>query len=365
MEWLLPRYLKRLELLGMVDFDSLILKPIELMEQHPHVCEAIRTSFEQVMVDEFQDTNHMQMRLIKMLVAPHRNLAVVGDDDQSIYGWRGAVISNILNFPKVYHGCKVVRLERNYRSTPAILSVANSVIAKNNQRHAKVLRASEHVEAGQAPELFVYDNENEEAENVGSEIAALIRQGFAKKNIAVLYRSNSQGALLEAELRRQQIPYLMSGGTAFFDRKETRDILAYLRCAFKPNEVAFRRIVNTPSRGIGEKTIELLTHYAATKHISFVEAARAWHSAGVDERAGASLEELFQFLRGFVSHLSMAKERPRDNGCCGSFRRWATAPTSKKSPETRSWRRSVGGWWRFFPVFSIVSSRRAGEMPRS
>ena len=309
-EWLLPRYLKRLELLGMVDFDSLILKPIELMEQHPEVCEAIRASYDQVMVDEFQDTNHMQMRLIKMLVSPHRNLAVVGDDDQSIYGWRGAVISNILNFPKLYHGCKVVRLERNYRSTPAILSVANSVISKNNQRHAKVLRARDNVETGQAPELFVYENENEEAENVGSEIGALIREGFAKKHIAVLYRSNSQGALLEAELRRQQIPYLMSGGTAFFDRKETRDILAYLRCAFKPNEVALRRIVNTPARGIGEKTIELLTHYAKTKQISFVEAARAWHSAGVDERAGASLEELFQLLRGFISHLIEGEGTP-------------------------------------------------------
>lgn len=302
-EWLLPRYLKRLETLGMVDFDSLILKPFELMEKFPHVREAIQGSFAQVMVDEFQDTNRSQMRLIKRLVELHRNLAVVGDDDQSIYGWRGACISNILGFPKLYPGCEVVRLERNYRSTPAILTLANAVIAKNNQRHAKVLRSGEGAAPGTLPEIFVYDDENLEAESVGSEIAALLREGHLRKEIAVLYRSNSQGALIEAELRRQQIPYLMSGGTAFFDRKETRDILAYLRCAIRPNEVSLRRILNTPARGVGDKTVEALAAHAAAVRIPFPEAAYAWRRAGVDERAGAGLEELFEFLRRLIPSL--------------------------------------------------------------
>jgi DNA helicase-2/ATP-dependent DNA helicase PcrA len=197
----------------------------------------------------------------------------------------------------------VVRLERNYRSTPAILSVANAVIAKNAQRHAKVLRPRDGIEHGMLPEVFVFENENEESENVAGEINHLIRDGMPKKQIAVLYRSNGQGAMLEAELRRHQIPYLMSGGTAFFDRKETRDILAYLRCAFRPNEIALRRIINTPPRGVGEKTIEALTNFSSERQISFNQAAMRWREAGVEDRAGASLEELFQKLREVVPFL--------------------------------------------------------------
>lgn len=302
-EWALPKYLKRLDNLGMVDFDSLILRPIELMQQDPEVARAVQESFRFVMVDEFQDTNQMQMRLIDWLVRPHRNLAVVGDDDQSIYGWRGACIRNILDFPKSYSGCKVVRLEQNYRSTPEILKVANAVIARNTQRHPKVLRPRPTTEAGTLPEIVVFDDENQESECIGLEIADLIRQGHRKKAIAVLYRSNSQGALLEAELRRQQIPYLMSGGTAFFDRKETRDVLAYLRCAFRPNEVGLRRLFHAPSRGIGEKTIDALTEYSRTHHVPFVEVARNWQTCGLEPRAGHALDTLFKQLETLVELL--------------------------------------------------------------
>ena len=302
-EWALPKYLKRLEHLGMVDFDSLILKPIELMQESPEIAEAIQSSFQYVMVDEFQDTNSTQMRLIDWLVKPHRNLAVVGDDDQSIYGWRGACIRNILDFPKQYLGCKVVRLEQNYRSTPEILHVANAVIAKNTERHPKVLRPKTTTEKGSLPEIVVYDDENQESECIGIEIAERLRQGQAKKEIAVLYRSNSQGALLEAELRRQQIPYLMSGGTAFFDRKETRDVLAYLRCSYRPNEVGLRRIFHAPSRGIGDKTIELLTDHSRLHQIPFVEVARKWQDAQVEPRAGLALNHLFQQLDTLVDRL--------------------------------------------------------------
>jgi DNA helicase-2/ATP-dependent DNA helicase PcrA len=302
-EWLLPRYLKRLQLLGMVDFDSLILGPIELMQKSDSVREALQDSFGQVMVDEFQDTNAAQMRFIQLLVASHGNLAVVGDDDQSIYGWRGACVANILGFPKRYPGCQVVRLERNYRSTPAILEVANAVIGQNTVRHRKVLRSDPHAERGELPEVCVYENENEEAEHVAGEIAELIRGGQTRRSIAVLYRSNSQGALLEAELRKSSIPYLMSGGTAFFDRKETRDVLAYLRCAFQPNEVALRRILNTPARGIGERTVELVSAHAVSARLAFPAAVRAWRQAGVEERAGAAIEALLQTLAELIPEL--------------------------------------------------------------
>ncbi len=290
-EWLLPKYLKKLELLGMVDFDGLILKPLELMKEIPQIQE----SFDQVMVDEFQDTNETQMRLVRRLVEPHKNICVVGDDDQSIYGWRGACVSNILDFPKSFPGCKVVRLERNYRSASAILAVANAVIAKNTKRHAKVLR-SESGDEGQPPEVFVYADENEEVESVASEVQAFLREGMARHEIAVLYRSNSQGALLEAELRRTQIPYAITGGTAFFDRKEIRDILAFLRAMIKPNEVAYRRILNTPPRGIGEKTIEHLKVFAGHRPGGFVDAVRRWREAGVDEKAGAAIENLQEMI---------------------------------------------------------------------
>jgi superfamily I DNA/RNA helicase len=302
-EFLLPRYLKRLEMLSLVDFDGLILKPLELMKHDPEIREEIQSSYTQVMVDEFQDTNQMQMDLVRTLATPHHNIAVVGDDDQSIYGWRGARITNILHFPKLYRECKVVRLERNYRSTPAILNVANAVIAKNSERHTKILRSGEGAEPGELPEIFAYPTEDEEAENVCNEIEEFIRQGHSRKSIAVLYRSNGQGALIEAELRRRQIPYAISGGTAFFDRKETRDMLAYLRCAFKPNEVAFRRILNTPPRGIGEKTVETLADYADAQKISFVDAARSWEFAQVEGRAGESIRQLFHDLSNLVPRL--------------------------------------------------------------
>lgn len=295
-EWLLPRYLKRLELLSMVDFDGLILKPLELLKKDEKIREQIQSSFTQVMVDEFQDTNQMQMDLVRQLVASHRNVAVVGDDDQSIYGWRGARITNILHFPKFYSDCVVVRLERNYRSTPSILNLANAIISKNSERHSKQLRSGESDEPGDLPECFSFPTEDEEAENVCNEIEEFIRQGYPRQDVAVLYRSNGQGALIEAELRKRQLPYSISGGTAFFDRKETRDMLAYLRCSFRPNELAFRRILNTPPRGIGEKSVEHIVNLMESRKISFVDSARRWREAGVEERAGAAIEVLFADL---------------------------------------------------------------------
>lgn len=293
---LLPKYLKRLEMLGVVDFEGLLLKPLELFKNEPKVLEEMQNTFRHVMVDEFQDTNVTQFNLVRGLVASHQNIAVVGDDDQSIYGWRGACVSNILDFPKHFDNCRVIRLERNYRSTPSIIQIANEVISKNTARHGKVLRPDPNAAPGDKPEVFVYENDDVESEEVVSHVRYFAERGYRYDDIAVLYRSNGQGGMIEAQLRRNQIPYAITGGTGFFDRKETKDVLAYLRCSLNPNEIAFRRVINAPSRGIGETTIERLDQHAQAIGFKFHVAARKWREAGVQEKIGANIEQFFRLL---------------------------------------------------------------------
>ncbi|MEZ4751365.1 MAG: UvrD-helicase domain-containing protein, partial [Bdellovibrionota bacterium] len=299
-EWVLPRFLQRMQSLGAIDFDGLILRPLQLMDESPEIRERIQKKFDHVMVDEFQDTNLMQMRLIQRLVEGHRNISVVGDDDQAIYGWRGACVKNILDFPKFYPGCKVVRLETNYRSLPPILNLANAIIKNNNTRYDKMLRPHHEAE-GELPELFILRDEAEELEHVVSEIGRFERDGISRSEIAMLFRSNTQGALIEAELRKNNIPYRMRGGMGFFDRKETRDVMAYLRCAIRPHEIAFRRILNTPSRGLGDKAVEKLAAFSKERKQSFVKSARQWQAAGLEPRAGGAIESLFLTLEGLVT----------------------------------------------------------------
>jgi len=301
-EWLLPKYLKKLEHLGVVDFDSLILKPLELMQSHSNVLWEIQSQFQQVMVDEFQDTNKTQMKLIDLLVKPHENLAVVGDDDQSIYGWRGAQIANILNFPKTYKNCKVIRLERNYRSSEKILNLANHVIHQNQHRHGKKLIPSSGLSGFNTPELFVFENDDLEVDGVVREIRENLKK-YPAREIAVLYRSNSQGAYLEVELRKQQIPYSITGGTAFFDRKEIKDILSYIRCSLAPNDVAFRRILNTPPRGIGGTSIEQIIEFSKQTKTGFYKACLQWQKAGVNQKTGEKIVEFMDFLKSLVPRL--------------------------------------------------------------
>jgi len=300
---LLPKYLKKLELLGVVDFEGLLLKPLELFKTNAKILMEVRGQFKHVMVDEFQDTNVTQFRLVQALVDEHRNIAVVGDDDQSIYGWRGACVSNILDFPSHYAGCRVIRLERNYRSTPAIISIANEVIAKNTARHGKVLRANPDAEPGEKPEVFVFENDDVEAEEVASQIRFFMDKGYKASDVAVLYRSNGQGGMIEAQLRKNQIPYSITGGTGFFDRKETKDALAYLRCSISPNEIAFRRIINAPTRGIGETTIERIEQFGQSHGLKFHVACRKWREAGVQNNIGEHVEGLFHLLDQFPESL--------------------------------------------------------------
>jgi DNA helicase-2/ATP-dependent DNA helicase PcrA len=297
---LTPKYMSRLRGLGVVDFEELLLRPLRMLRESPALLKKTQERFDFLMVDEFQDTNATQMQLLDELAKKHQNLAVVGDDDQSIYGWRGAEIQNILNFPKRYKGCTVVRLERNYRSSQQILALANAVIANNKTRHGKILKPSAGIE-GEKPELFVFENEEAEIDIVTKELIEFHRKGYKWRDMALLYRSNSQGGLMEGGLRRSQIPYKLSGGTALFDRKEARDVMAFIRCSIYPTELGFRRILNLPSRGIGDKTIESIE---AAPGASFVAKTRAWSNTNGGQPAATGIDGLFQFLTNLKDNLT-------------------------------------------------------------
>lgn len=302
-EVILPKYMAAMKRLGVVDFDELILAPTKLLNENDALARVTREQIEQLMVDEFQDTNSAQMDLVKAVLGKNNNIAVVGDDDQSIYGWRGAEIQNILNFPKMFKPCKVVRLEQNYRSSPPIVAMANAVIASNADRHKKVLKATQRLNEDTLPEVFVYETDDMESEEITYQIQHFLREGFKAQDIAVLFRSNMQSNLLEAALRRQRIAYRITGGTQLFDRKEVRDVLAYLRCAVAPNELALRRIVNVPARSIGDQTLEALESWAIKNKSSFRSALENWRAAGVAERSGESIEQFLNYLKVFPERL--------------------------------------------------------------
>ncbi|MBK7961831.1 MAG: UvrD-helicase domain-containing protein [Bdellovibrionales bacterium] len=301
-EMLGPKYENRLDLLGVVDFESLLLKPLELFKSHPEFKKQIQAQYDQIMVNEFQDTNQVQMRLIHDLMDERRNITVVGDDDQSIYGWRGAEVKNILQFPQNYKPCRVIKLERNYRSQPAILNLANAVISKNQARHGKVLRA-EKTSLAELPELFVMEQEDDESEFVVREIQNFLKEDHKPHELAVLYRSNAQGALIESGLRRAQIPYAISGGTSIFDRKEAKDLMAFLRQALSPNEVSLKRIINLPARGIGETSLEMLNNFAKAHNITFAQACLRWQEVGLPEKTGLNLADWMGYLQYWPGRL--------------------------------------------------------------
>jgi len=246
------RYQDNLKKIGAVDFDDLLLLTEELLTRHSAVCKAEAGRFDHVLVDEYQDTNHSQYNIVKALAAGHRNLCVVGDDDQSIYAWRGAEVTHILRFDKDWPKAKVVRLEDNYRSNGAILHYANTLIAFNRHRHDKKLRAAKP--DGTRPAILQCRDETEEAERVVADIRRLIDEARGQpKDFAILCRTNEQPRSFETELRRANLPYVLVGGMSFFDRKEVRDILAYLKVIDNPHdEPSLRRIINQPPRGIGD-----------------------------------------------------------------------------------------------------------------
>ena len=252
------KYQKTLRARGAVDFDDLLLLTNKLFDQHPDVLRKYQTMFQYVQVDEYQDTNGVQFELIESLVREHQNLCVVGDDDQSIYGFRGAEVTHILGFSKHFPTAKVIRLEENYRCTDKILELANNLIKKNKGRHDKTLRANKPNGAEVA--FKSYPDEHTESEQVVYEIRYLIEElKVQPRDIAILFRTNEQPRVFETELRSQRVPYILIGGQSFFDRRETRDLMAYLKTLNSTtDELSMLRIINTPARGIGQSTTEKL-----------------------------------------------------------------------------------------------------------
>lgn len=250
------RYQEGLKACGAMDFDDLLLNTERLFAQHEDIREHEAKRFDHVLVDEYQDTNGTQYRIIRALADGHRNLCVVGDDDQSIYGWRGADVSHILNFSKDWPDAKVVRLEHNYRSVGAILTMANTLIQYNTKRHDKQLIAARP--EGTRPRILQMKDETTEAETIAGEIARLLdRKHYEPREVAILFRTKEQPRLFEMELRKAKVPYVLLGSQSFYDRREIRDILAYLKWIDQPDdEVSLLRVINTPPRGLGTKTVQ-------------------------------------------------------------------------------------------------------------
>jgi DNA helicase II / ATP-dependent DNA helicase PcrA len=255
------RYQDALKCAGALDFDDLLLCTEELFSKHSKIRQIEAGRFDHLLVDEYQDTNGTQYRIVKALAEKHQNICVVGDDDQSIYGWRGAESAHILRFKNDWPSAKVVRLETNYRSSREILDWANRLIAFNKLRHDKVLRARF---SGEPPRIMQLDDEVAEAKYVVDEISTRLRdKKHNPSDFAILCRTNEQPRSFETELRRAKIPYILLGGMSFYDRKEVRDLLAYLKLMVNPaDEVSLLRIINTPPRGIGQSTVKSLINEA-------------------------------------------------------------------------------------------------------
>ncbi len=255
-------YEKRMRQLNALDFDDLLVKTLELLADHPPVLQYYQDRFQYVLVDEYQDTNKAQYELVRLLTANSRNLCVVGDDDQSIYGWRGADIQNILDFEKDYPDAKVIRLEQNYRSTETILDAANQVIAHNIHRKDK--RLWTQIGEGEKIRIYAALDERDESAWIADTVHNLNRGGEKLGDMAILYRTNAQSRVLEETLMRAGIPYMIFGGLRFYERKEIRDLIAYLRVLVNPSDdISLRRIINVPRRSIGEGTVEQLAAHAA------------------------------------------------------------------------------------------------------
>lgn len=264
----------RLDKANAMDFDDLLIKAFELLSKYPDVLAKYQERFRYINVDEYQDTNGVQYAITKLLASKYRNLMVVGDDDQSIYSWRGADIKNILAFEKDYEEAVVVKLEQNYRSTGHILAAANAVVAHNSHRKPKRLFTDEG--DGEKIQVYQASDERDEGAWIGSEIEKLHDKGMSYDSIAVFYRTNAQSRILEDMLLRAGVPYKIVGGTRFFDRAEIRDVMAYLKVVVNPDDdMAAMRVINTPRRGIGATSIQKIQTYALYNGLSFFSACEA------------------------------------------------------------------------------------------
>lgn len=298
-----PLYQLGLKAQGAVDFDDLIVFPSTIFAKFPEVKQSFADRYRYIMVDEYQDTNRAQLELLRHLGDQHRNVCVVGDDDQCIYSWRGAEVKNILEFEQFFPGGKEVRLEQNYRSTEVIIDSANSVIEKNPQRRPKRMWTS--TKGGARIGIVSAPSEEDEARYVAGEIQRAISEGITADEIAVLYRVNGQSRFIEEFLRERQIYYEVVGGTEFFDRREVKDVIAYFKVIANPkDEVSLLRIVNVPARGIGDVTMERLTAWAMANELPLWKAMTRAHECetlpvGAAEKVHEFVELMERYRKAF------------------------------------------------------------------
>ena len=300
-------YQKRLHDCNAMDFDDLLMLTVEVLDRFPEALARWRKAFRYVLVDEYQDTNHAQYRLLQLLAGQHRNLMVVGDPDQSIFGWRGANIGNILEFETEFSGTQTIALEQNYRSTNTILRAANHVIQNNRERKEKNLWSE--LGEGRPVHAIEVEDEHAEARFVAAEIAALVEEGYSADEVAVFYRTNAQSRVLEDVLVRQGIAYQVIGGPRFYERAEVKDLIAYLQVLDNPFDAVSRtRIANKPRRGIGDTTLSKLQSYADAHRISFFEALAYPEEAGVGAaplKAVSALRTLLVSLQSAAQELTV------------------------------------------------------------
>ena len=299
------RYQDRMVAGNAMDFDDLLLNTVRLFREHADVLEHYRTRFTHILIDEYQDTNAVQNALAVLLAGGHRNIVVVGDSDQSVYRFRGADISNILDFEQAFPDARAITLDQNFRSTQTILDAANAVIANNVSRKPKSL----WTESGAGGPVVRYraEDEYDEAAWVAHETTRLHREhGIRWGDVAVFYRTNAQSRALEEAMVRAEVPYKVVGGTKFYDRREVRDVMAYLRVLVNPDdEVSWRRIVNVPRRGVGETSVAKLAGFAGAQGLSFGDAVARADQAGVGVKAGTALVQLSSFLEGLRSQMAV------------------------------------------------------------
>ncbi|RRD32217.1 DNA helicase PcrA [Streptococcus minor] len=302
-------YQKELRQSEAMDFDDLIMMTLRLFDQHPEVLTYYQQRYQYIHVDEYQDTNHAQYQLVKLLASRFKNICVVGDADQSIYGWRGADMQNILDFEKDYPDAKVVLLEENYRSTKTILRAANDVIERNKNRRPKKLWTQN--EEGEKIVYYQANDEQDESIFIAGKIDELAREGANYKDMAVLYRTNAQSRTIEEALLKSNIPYTMVGGTKFYSRKEIRDIIAYLNVIANPaDNISFERIVNEPKRGVGPGSLTKIRDFASAQEMSLLEAADNIMLSGVKGKAAQAVWDLAQILyrlRGQLDEMTVTE----------------------------------------------------------
>ncbi len=301
-------YQKKLKNNNALDFDDIVFLAVKILEENSDVLQRYQERFSYIMVDEFQDTNYIQYKLVSMLAQSTRNLCVVGDDDQSIYKFRGADIRNILGFEKDFPDAKIIKLEQNYRSTKNILNAANAVIAHNKGRKGKELWTDNAI--GKKIELFTAQNEHGEGEYIAKQIKKLVSDGDKYSNSAVLYRTNAQSRVIEEMFLRLAIPYRVLAGMRFYDRKEIKDIIAYLRVIYNPrDDVSLKRIINEPKRSIGASTIEKASLIATEKGKSLFDILKKSYDYPQLLRASSKIEEFVKLIEDLrVSSNSMKLE---------------------------------------------------------